>query len=97
MKPANSLYNQTYPILKYFVYKHLPDHLQAISKPFSDLAVEIVNNTPTNDEKIAGLRKLLEAKDCIVRAHVSSTPIKEDIGKRISENGVILNSLDDVV
>ena len=59
-----------YPILKYFAYKHLPDHLQAINKPYSDLAQDIANNTPDCDEKVIGLRKLLEAKDCIVRASV---------------------------
>lgn len=88
-----------YPILKYFEYKHLPEHLQAISKPYCDIAEDIANNTPDSDEKVIGLRKLLEAKDCIVRAHIGTKPSKgiEDIGKRINEKGTILNSLEDVV
>ena len=58
------------PIMKYFKYKHLPEHLQVISKPFCELAEEINNTCENSAEKSAGLRKLLEAKDCIVRAHV---------------------------
>ena len=54
-------------IMKYFAYEHLPEHLQAISKPFSDLA-EKMDMTVYGPEKEAGLRKLLEAKDCMVRA-----------------------------
>ena len=56
------------PILKYFKYEHLPEKLQAISKPFCDLAAEIDGKYTDSAEKSAGLRKLLEAKDCIVRA-----------------------------
>jgi hypothetical protein len=59
--------NEGYPILKYFAYAHLPAHLQAISKPFSDLA-ERMAQLPQGPEVSAGLRKLLEAKDCAVRA-----------------------------
>jgi hypothetical protein len=56
------------PILKYFKYEHLPLHLQEVSKPFCDLTREIDVKYPNCAEKSAGLRKLLEAKDCIVRA-----------------------------
>jgi hypothetical protein len=60
---------QKFPILKFFEYKHLPDRLQAISKPFHDLAYVSVNDIVKNPaEMAAGLRKLLEAKDCIVRS-----------------------------
>jgi hypothetical protein len=54
-------------ILKYFEYEHLPVMLQKVSKPFGDLAKKI-DEIPDSAEKSAGLRKLLEAKDCIVRA-----------------------------
>ena len=27
------------PIMKYFEYAHLPEHLQAVSKPFGDMAM----------------------------------------------------------
>lgn len=58
------------PIMKYFKYEHLPQRLQDISKPFCDLAADIDANTPDGPEKSAGLRKLLECKDCIVRASI---------------------------
>lgn len=60
--------NQTPEILKYFAYGHLPLHLQRISKPFHDIAMEMVNTQTPSAELSAGLRKLLEAKDCFVRA-----------------------------
>lgn len=56
------------PIMKFFNYEHLPEHLQMISMPFAELAREIDGAYPDSAEKSAGLRKLLEAKDCIVRA-----------------------------
>lgn len=55
-------------MLQFFAYSHLPAHLQAVSKPFGDLAKQIVETLPQNAERTAGLRKLLEAKDCAVRA-----------------------------
>lgn len=56
------------PILRYFDYKHLPDKQQMVSIPFWSLAHVIEDEIPNGPEKSAGLRKLLEAKDCIVRA-----------------------------
>ncbi len=53
---------------KYFAYEHLPPHLQEVSKPIGELA-ELMNKTlPDGAEKSAGMRKLLEAKDCFVRS-----------------------------
>lgn len=57
-------------MLQFFAYGHLPEHLQAISKPFGDLANQIVDTLPRNPERTAALRKLLEAKDCAVRANL---------------------------
>ena len=61
-----------FPILRYFSYRHLPDHLQELSKPFCDIAEEMVSkSTPSSGPEVAaGLRKLLEAKDCFVRAEI---------------------------
>ncbi len=53
---------------QFFVYAHLPPHLQEISKPFGELATHIVTTLPSNAERTVALRKLLEAKDCAVRA-----------------------------
>ena len=56
------------PLLKYFKYDHLPEHLQKISKPFGDMAQWMEETLPDGPEKTTALRKLLEAKDCAVRS-----------------------------
>ena len=57
-------------ILRFFHYGHLPEPLQARSRPFCDLARAIVRDLPRNAERSVALRKLLEAKDAAVRAAV---------------------------
>ncbi|MYR37042.1 hypothetical protein [Streptomyces sp. CFMR 7] len=61
-------------LLRYFEDDHLPPHLRAVSKPCGDLAQELVDALPDGPELTAGLRKLLEAKDCFVRAALDTTP-----------------------
>lgn len=56
------------PIMKYFAYQHLPEHLQEVSKPIGELAALMDEILPDSAEKSAGLRKLLEANDALVRA-----------------------------
>lgn len=56
------------PIMKYFECGHLPEKLQEVSKPICDLAIRMARDLPEGPEKSAGLRKLLEAKDCFVRS-----------------------------
>lgn len=51
-----------------FGFDHLPDRLQRISAPFAELAVQLLALVPNGPELSAGLRKLLEAKDCAIRA-----------------------------
>lgn len=58
-------------ILQYFEYKHLPVLLQEVSAQFYSLADDMDASLPDCAEKSAGLRKLLEAKDCMVRASLS--------------------------
>lgn len=53
---------------KFFVYCHLPAHLQLVSKPLAQVAELFEVLLPSNAEKSAGMRKLMEAKDCFVRA-----------------------------
>lgn len=55
-------------IMQFFTWEHLPQHLQEISKPFGVLADFLCEALPGNPEKTTALRKLLEAKDCAVRA-----------------------------
>lgn len=58
-------------ILQYFTYEHLPSPLCETSKYFADLA-QIVAVGPNNPETLMALRKLLEAKDCAVRAQLGN-------------------------
>lgn len=58
------------PMIQFFAYEHLPAHLQEHSKPFGDLAAHLVATLPRNPERTVALRKLLEAKDCAVRARL---------------------------
>jgi hypothetical protein len=55
-------------ILRYFDYGHLPEHLRPISAPAHALAYQMARELPDGPELTTGLRKLLEAKDCFVRA-----------------------------
>ena len=60
-------------LLTFFSSSHLPAHLQRVSTPCGDLAYQMVDmlesiDVTSADEVTEGLRHLLEAKDCFVRA-----------------------------
>lgn len=57
-------------LLQFFEFSHLPPPLREVSRPFYSLAMAIVETLPDNPERTAALRKLLEAKDCAVRAKI---------------------------
>lgn len=57
-------------LLQFFAWDHLPKELGEISKEFAILANELVRVLPRNPERTMALRKLLEAKDCAVRARL---------------------------
>jgi hypothetical protein len=59
---------KTDPLLQFFEFGQLPAALQLVSIPFSALAHSLVETLPRNPERTTALRKLLEAKDCAVRA-----------------------------
>ena len=61
---------QVEPMLRWFEFDHLPEHLQEVSEPFCNLARHIVLVLPRNPERTVALRKLLEAKDCAVRSRL---------------------------
>lgn len=68
-----------FPILAFFRYDHLPMTLRDISMPFAQLAEACATRETIHPEELAhGLRKLLEAKDCMVRTALpaDATPIK---------------------
>lgn len=60
--------------IQFFQYEHLPHHLQEVSRPIGELAKLLENTLPDGPEKTAGMRKLLEAKDCFVRACLPVRP-----------------------
>jgi hypothetical protein len=55
--------------IQYFKYEHLPaGPLRETSEKVAKLAEEMEHTLPDGPEKSAGMRKLLEAKDCFVRS-----------------------------
>lgn len=58
--------------MKYFKYDHLREPLRSVSESVAKLAEDMDNTLPDGAEKSAGLRKLLEAKDCFVRAKLDA-------------------------
>ncbi len=65
-------HDKTHYLMQFFVYGHLPKHLQDVSRPFFMLA-ETISEGPGNPETTTALRKLLESKDCAVRAVLFKT------------------------
>lgn len=61
------MHPNTEKLLKYFSYEHLPEPLAEVSRPFCELAQQVAA-TLEGPEVTVCLRKLLEAKDCAVRA-----------------------------
>ena len=67
-------------VLQFFTYDHLPEgRLRDTSKMCHDLAHEMVSKVGTGPELTVGLRKLLEAKDCFVRAAISDSAAKGEV------------------
>lgn len=61
-----------------FAFLHLPPHLQRVSSPFTMLAERMLTELPDGPELSAGLRKLVEAKDCFVRQAVIAAKERTD-------------------
>lgn len=64
------------PVLQFFRYAHLPDHLQPISAIYAEAAIRTVERVPRNAERTVALRDLLRAKDGAVRAALYQDPGK---------------------
>ena len=63
------------PILRFFTYQHLPaGPMRDTSALCADMAHAMASTLPPGAELSAGLRKLLEAKDCFVRAALDIPP-----------------------
>ena len=64
--------NPAAAMLRWFEYEHLAPELATVSRPFGELAAALVNSLAPGPELTAALRKLLEAKDCAVRAALAT-------------------------
>lgn len=59
-------------IVQFFDSAHLPEHLASVATKFENLKDDLLNDIATDTPEVAaGFRKLLEAKDCFVRAAVA--------------------------
>jgi len=68
----------TQQIARWFTYDHLINAAgYRASKQCHDLAELMILELPDGPELTAGLRKLLEAKDCFVRAALAATEDQE--------------------
>jgi hypothetical protein len=76
----------TAAILQHFEYKHLPEHLQPVSRQFFDMAHRVAKAFD-GPELTAGLRKLLEAKDCVVRAAVEQRRTADEAAPAVRSCG----------
>lgn len=72
MSHLDGRHPSTQHVAQYFSFEHLPEPLRAISAKCADLSAEMILALPDGPELTAGLQKLLEAKDCFVRAAVDS-------------------------
>ena len=60
----------TDPMLQFFAFEHLRDDLKPVSAKFAEIAQFVCDQLPRNPERTVALRKLLEAKECAVRARL---------------------------
>lgn len=65
-------------VLRFFEFSHLPEPLKHIARECAVLANGMVDLIDFDPELTVGLRKLLEAKDCFVRAAVAQENRRKD-------------------
>jgi hypothetical protein len=82
-------------LLRHFAYAHLPQSLQSISRPFHDLAHELCNSLKAGPERHAALRKLVESKDCAVRAAIDGGALSGFDAPRPPSSGLAAGDLAD--
>ena len=66
-------HTSTQQIMRHFAFAHLPHDLAIISSHCHDTAWLMLGALRDSPELTTGLRKLLEAKDCFVRAALDNT------------------------
>lgn len=65
----------THMLTQLQVNPNLPEFQGSIALAFKNLAEQLTDNLQDSPELTAGLRKLLEAKDCFVRASLDLEPV----------------------
>jgi hypothetical protein len=87
-KPSSPPPDPRLKMMRWFGFDHLPERLRPISSPFAVLAQMLLETIPAGAEATEAMRKLLEAKDCAVRAFLEGHPtaLKEPPPKE-STNG----------
>lgn len=73
-KALDSAVSQGEAIARFFSYSHLKPELAFMSRKFAELALTVMMSSPRNAERTVALRKLLEGKDCAVRACLPVNP-----------------------
>jgi glutamate/tyrosine decarboxylase-like PLP-dependent enzyme len=72
MHDLSNRHGSTQQIAQWFSFEHLKAPLKEVSQQCHDLADQMIEQLDDSPELTAGLRKLLEAKDCFVRAAIDS-------------------------
>lgn len=62
----------TQQIAQHFDFGHLAEPMRRTSARVHDVAQQMIRDLPDGPELTTGLRKLLEAKDCFVRARLEA-------------------------
>lgn len=63
-------------IAAFFEFEHLDEPMRSASESIADVAQEMLDGIPDDSaEFTTGMRKLLEAKDCFVRAALISAAL----------------------
>lgn len=71
---AGTVHPDVADALRGFEVEHLPPDLIGIAREFRTLALTMAEELPGDVEAVRGLHKLVEAKDCAVRALVFNRP-----------------------
>jgi hypothetical protein len=68
--PENRFHPSIQALLEFFETAHLDRGLALVVTPFGHLARELAVRAPADPETSVAIRKLVEAKDCAVRAAI---------------------------
>jgi hypothetical protein len=68
---VNNRHPSTEAVTRFFESSHLPDPLYSIASLCESVSIAMLERLEDDPELTMGLRKLLEAKDCFVRAAVA--------------------------